>query len=138
MVRTMRRFKQQVSDEECKRILKEEKRAAFSVVGDDGYPYSVPVNFYYDEDEHRIYLHGAKSGHKIDALKNCDKVCFTTWNQGYKTEGNWEWNVTSVVVFGKAKLIDNEEISYNPLPAASPFFMRDTQSRTHRHGRHSV
>lgn len=110
MVRTMRRFKQQVSDEECKRILKEEKRAAFSVVGDDGYPYSVPVNFYYDEDEHRIYLHGAKSGHKIDALKNCDKVCFTTWNQGYKTEGNWEWNVTSVVVFGKAKLIDNEEI----------------------------
>ena len=110
MVRSMRRFKQQVSDEECKRILKEEKRAAFSVIGDDGYPYTIPVNFYYDGDEHLIYLHGAKSGHKIDALKNCDKVCFTTWNQGYKTEGNWEWNVTSVVVFGKARLIDNKAI----------------------------
>lgn len=110
MFRTMRRFKQQVSDEECKRILKEEKRAAFSVIGDDGYPYTVPVNFYYDEVNHCIYLHGAKKGHKMDALKNCDKVCFTTWNQGFKTEENWEWNVTSVIVFGKAKLIKDKEI----------------------------
>lgn len=110
MFRSMRRFKQQVSNEECQRILKEEKRAAFSVVGDDGYPYTVPVNFYYDEIHHCIYLHGAKSGHKIDALKNCDKVCLTTWDQGFKTEGNWEWNVTSVVVFGKAKLVDSKEI----------------------------
>ncbi len=107
MFRPMRRIKQQVSDEECKRILKEEKRAVFSVIGDEGYPYSIPVDFYYDEKENRIYLHGARSGHKIDAIKKCDKVCFTTWNQGYKTEGNWEWNSTSVVVFGKAKLLED-------------------------------
>lgn len=110
MFRPMRRFKQQVSDEECKRILKEEKRAAFSVVGDEGYPYTVPVDFYYDEGDNRIYLHGAKSGHKIDAIKNCDKVCFTTWDQGFKTEGSWEWNSTSVVIFGKAKFVDDKEM----------------------------
>mgnify|MGYP006993163754 FL=1 len=40
MFRRMRRFKQQISDEECKKILETEKRAAFSVIGDDGYPYS--------------------------------------------------------------------------------------------------
>lgn len=106
MFRDMRRIKQQVSEEECKRILREEKRAAFSVIGDGGYPYTIPVDFYYDEDDNCIYLHGAKSGHKIDAIKNCNKVCFTTWNQGYKTEGNWEWNSTSVVVFGRAKLLE--------------------------------
>lgn len=115
MFRPMRRCKQQVSDEECKRILREEKRAAFSVIGDGGYPYTVPVNFYYDEAKHCIYLHGAKNGHKIDAIKNCDKVCFTTWNQGFKTEGNWEWNATSVIIFGKAKLIDNREIREDAL-----------------------
>ncbi len=107
MFRPMRRIKQQVSLEECKRILKDEMRGAFSVIGDDGYPYTIPVDFYYDEDDHCIYLHGAKAGHKIDAVKKCDKVCFTVWNQGYKTEGNWEWNSTSVVVFGKAKLLED-------------------------------
>ena len=107
MFRPMRRIKQQVSDEECIRILKEEKRAALSVTGDDGYPYTVPIDFYYDESDGRIYLHCAKTGHKIDAIKKCDKVCFTVWTQGYKTEGNWEWNVTSVIVFGRARFIDD-------------------------------
>ena len=49
MFREMRRFKQQTTTEECKKVLKEEKRAAFSVIGDDGYPYTIPINFYYDE-----------------------------------------------------------------------------------------
>lgn len=84
MFREMRRFKQQVTDEECKKVLAEEKRAAFSVIGEDGYPYTIPVNFYFDEEDNCIYLHGAREGHKIDALKTCNKVCFTTWNQGFK------------------------------------------------------
>lgn len=105
MFRKMRRFKQQVSDEDCRRILKTEKRAAFSVMGDDGYPYTVPINFYYDEEDNKIYFHGAKEGHKVDAINQCNKVCLTTWDQGFKKEGHWEWNATSVVVFGKVKLV---------------------------------
>jgi len=104
----MRRFKQAVPEAECKKILTEEKRGTFSVIGDDGYPYSLPINFYYDEKDNRIYFHGAKVGHKVDAIMNCDKVCFTAWNQGFKKEGCWEWNVTSVIVFGRAKLIDDK------------------------------
>ena len=49
MFREMRRFKQQVSQDECKKILKDEKRAAFSVIGDEGYPYTIPINFYYED-----------------------------------------------------------------------------------------
>lgn len=110
MFREMRRFKQQVTDEECKKVLAEEKRAAFSVIGEDGYPYTIPVNFYFDEEDNCIYLHGAREGHKIDALKTCNKVCFTTWNQGFKKEDAWEWNATSVVVFGKVKFIEDRAI----------------------------
>ncbi len=110
MFRPMRRSKQQVTDEECRHILKEEMRGALSVIGDEGYPYTIPVDFYYEEEENVIYLHGAKDGHKIDAIRHCDKVCFTTWNQGFKTEGNWEWNATSVVVFGRAKLMDDRAV----------------------------
>lgn len=85
MFREMRRFKQQVTTEECKKVLKEEKRAAFSVIGDDGYPYTIPINFYYDKEDNNIYFHGAKEGH-------------------------WEWNPTSVVVFGKVKPVTEKNI----------------------------
>ena len=88
MFREMRRFKQQVSQDECKKILKDEKRAAFSVIGDEGYPYTIPINFYYEEADHTIYFHGAREGHKMDAIQKCNKVCLTTWNQGFKKEGN--------------------------------------------------
>lgn len=110
MFREMRRFKQQITTEECKKVLKEEKRAAFSVISDDGYPYTIPINFYYDEADNIIYFHGAKEGHKVDAMNRCDKVCLTVWNQGFKKEGHWEWNPTSVVVFGKVKLVTEKNI----------------------------
>ena len=110
MFREMRRFKRQITTEECKKVLKEEKRAAFSVIGDDGYPYTIPINFYYDEADNIIYFHGAKEGHKVDAMNRCDKVCLTVWNQGFKKEGHWEWNPTSVVVFGKVKLVTEKNI----------------------------
>ncbi len=110
MFRKMRRYKQQVSDIACKKILTEEKRAAFSVIGENGYPYTIPINFYYDENDTCIYFHGASEGHKIDAIKNCDKVCLTTWNKGFKKDGAWELNVTSVIVFGKVKFIDDKTI----------------------------
>lgn len=110
MFREMRRFKQQVSEDECKKILKEENRGVFSVMGDNGYPYAIPINFYYDETDHKIYFHGAKEGHKVDAINQCNKVCFTTWNQGFKKEGHWEWNVTSVVVFGRVELVTDRTV----------------------------
>jgi len=111
MFREMRRFKQAVSKDQCKKILIEAKRGVFSVIGDDGYPYSIPINFYYDETDDRIFFHGAREGHKVDAIKNCDKVCFTTWDEGFKLEGHWEWNVTSVIVFGRAKIINDRKIT---------------------------
>ncbi len=115
MFREMRRIKRQVSQEDCLTILKEEKRAAFSVIGEDGYPYSLPVDFYYDEDDQAVYIHTASEGHKIDALKSNNKVCFTVWNQGFKKEGHWEWNATSVVIFGRASLVDDRQLLLNRL-----------------------
>ena len=43
MFRTMRRFKQQISEKECIRILQEEKRGILSMHGEDGYPYGIPI-----------------------------------------------------------------------------------------------
>lgn len=108
--RPMRRSRQQVALAECEKVLREEKRGALSVIGDGGYPYTVPVNFYYDETDKRIYIHCSKVGHKAEAISNCDKVCFTVWNQGFKTEGSWEWNSTSVVIFGRVTQVTDRDI----------------------------
>ena len=78
MFRPMRRFKQEVTREECVKILTDEKRGVLAVNGDNGYPYAVPVNFYYDRNTDKIYFHCAKAGHKLDAMLSDDKVCFTT------------------------------------------------------------
>lgn len=43
-----------------------EPRGVLSVLGDDGYPYGMPVTHWYNEKNGKIYFHGAKSGHKIE------------------------------------------------------------------------
>lgn len=110
MFRKMRRFKQETTLETCHDILIHEKRCVLSVHGEDGYPYGIPMNFYYDLDENIIYFHCAKEGHKLDAIASNDKVCVTIYNQGFQEEGDWVYNVTSLVIFGKATLISDEDI----------------------------
>ena len=57
----MRRFKQELSKEECIEILKKEPRGVLSVFDENGYPYGIPVNQWYNEKDGKLYFHGAKS-----------------------------------------------------------------------------
>ena len=107
MFRKMLRIKQQLPEAECIDILKEEKRGVLSVVGDDGYPYGLPINHYYNEDDGKLYFHSGKMGHKVDAIKRCDKASFCVYDQGYRREGEWALNIRSVIVFGRIELIED-------------------------------
>lgn len=110
MFREIRRIKNKISDDECKSVLKTSMRAALSVNGDDGYPFTFPINYYYSEEENRIYFHSAKTGHKMDSITKDNKVCLTTWDDGYKIDGDWAYYVSSCVVFGRAVIIDDLEV----------------------------
>ena len=92
MFRKMRRFKQQITEEQCIEVLKNAKRGVLSLIGEDGYPYGLPINQWYCEEDGKIYFHGAKEGHKIDAIKACDKVSFCTWDEGYRKDDDWALN----------------------------------------------
>ena len=109
MFRKMRRFKQQISVEECIRVLKEQPRGVLCMAGDDGYPYGIPMNHWYCEADGHLYFHGAKEGHKIDAITRCDKVCYCVYDEGYRREGEWALNINSVVVFGRIHVVEEEE-----------------------------
>lgn len=109
MFRSLQRKNKELSLDECKSILKEEKRGVLSVNGDGGYPYGMPMNHYYAEDGN-IYFHCGKRGHRFDSLKNSDKVSFCVYDKGVKTESDWALTIRSVIVFGKTEIIDNADI----------------------------
>lgn len=108
MFRPMRRFKQQISDEECRDVLILEPRGVLSVIGDDGYPYGIPMDHWYSEEDGNLYFHCAKEGHKLDAIRACDKVSYCVMDKGFRKEGEWALNIRSVVVFGRIKIVDDE------------------------------
>ena len=109
MFREMRRFKQQISTEECIRVLKEQPRGVLSMLGDEGYPYGIPLNHWYSEEDGHLYFHCAKTGHKIDAITNYDKVSYCVYDEGYRKEGEWALNIDSVVIFGRMKIVEDED-----------------------------
>ena len=110
MFRPMRRFKQQISEEECLRILKEQPRGVLSVLGDDDYPYGVPMDHWYRAENGKLYFHCAKTGHKLDAVRKHDKVSYCVHDEGYRREGEWALNISSVIVFGRMRVVgDGEE-----------------------------
>ena len=105
--RPMRRFKQQATREECLSILANAPRGILSVHGENGYPYGIPMNYFFLEG--KIYFHCAMEGHKLDAIRANDKVCFTVLSEPVKHPGEW-WNCfTSVVCFGRIAEVNAQE-----------------------------
>ena len=107
MFRELIRQNKKLADEQCIEVLKTEKRGVLSVMGDDEYPYGMPMNHWYNEEDGCVYFHCGKLGHRLDALKKHDKVSFCVYDQGYRREGEWAFNVKSVIIFGKIEIIDD-------------------------------
>lgn len=125
MFRELLRKNQQLSLSECLDLLKNETRGVLSVIGDDGYPYGFPMNHWYNEQDGKIYFHCGKQGHKLDALQQCDKVSFCVFDKGYRKAEEWAWNVKSVIVFGRIKVIDDQKMIADITAKLSRKFTRD-------------
>lgn len=110
MFRELVRKKQQLPEEECLQILKEEKRGVLSVNGDDGYPYGMPLNHYYNADDGKLYFHSGMRGHKVDALRRDNRVSYCVYDEGFIREGEWARNIRSVIVFGRIEFIEDREL----------------------------
>ena len=109
----MRRFKQELSREECVEILKKEPRGIMSVQGTNGYPYGFPMDFIYDEKSDKIYLHCAKEGYKLECLRANPKVSFCVHDEGFRNENEWYLNIKSVIVFGEIREVTDRKEAVN-------------------------
>ncbi len=105
MFREMRRNKQQLSPERVEEILKRGTAGTLAVLGDEGYPYAVPLSYVYHNG--RIYFHCARAGHKLDAVRNCDKVSFCVIDQNEIVPEKFTTYYRSVIVFGRAREVSD-------------------------------
>ena len=126
--REMRRFKQQLSHKECIEILKNAPRGVIAMNDENGYPYAVTINQYYDESDGKIYFHGAMQGKKVELLAKNNKICFTTTDEGHIEEGDWANTFKSVVCFGHVDEVTDKEKIYSKLRRLAKRFYPSAES----------
>ncbi len=107
MFREMRRKRQQLTEADCIEILTKNTSGVLAVFDDNGYPYAVPLSYVYDNG--LLYFHCAKSGHKLDAIKSCDKVSFCVVDQDFVVPQEYTTYFRSVIIFGRASIADQED-----------------------------
>ena len=107
MFRPMRRNKQQLSEEETIKILNEATNGVLALDGDNGYTYAVPLSFAYADG--KIYFHAALSGHKLDAIKNNDKVSFCVVAQDKVIEETFTTHFKSAIAFGRIRIVEDND-----------------------------
>ena len=107
MFREMRRKKQILSNQENVELLEKETSGVLALLGDNGYPYAVPISYVYDGE--KIYFHCAQSGHKLDAIQRNAKVSFCVIDQDEIIPDQYTSYYRSVIAFGQAEVIMDEK-----------------------------
>ena len=112
-MRTMRRFKQLLPEEMNYEILEKGTHGVLALIGDDDYPYAVPLNYYYDKESNKIYFHGASAGARYDSMLKGGKCSFCVVDLDENDEEHYSTFFRSVICFGKSRVLDDaNEIAY--------------------------
>ncbi len=123
--RAMRRAGQQLPQAACLAILQKNTAGVLAVLGDGGWPYAVPLSYVYADG--CLYFHCAKTGHKLDALRGCDKASFCVIDRDEVVPEKYTTYFRSVIAFGRAELLQGEAVraaietlavKYNPADSA--------------------
>lgn len=106
MFPAMRRKKQLLSQEETAAVLARGSSGVLALAGEDGYPYAVPLSYVYDGG--RLYFHCARSGHKLDAIRRCEKASFCVIDQDQIVPEEYTSYFRSVIAFGRVRILEDE------------------------------
>jgi len=107
MFKKMIKNNRETSRDEIDKVLAKCDYGVLATVGEDGYPYSLPLSYVYINGA--IYFHGAKKGHKLDNIQNNSKVSFNVVTDTDVIEDKFTTSFNSVVIFGEAELIESDE-----------------------------
>jgi nitroimidazol reductase NimA-like FMN-containing flavoprotein (pyridoxamine 5'-phosphate oxidase superfamily) len=133
----MRRQKQQLSDARTREILRRGSSGVLALLGDEDYPYAVPLSYVYDEANGRLYFHSARQGHKVDAVRRHGKGSFCVIDRDQVVPEEYTTYFRSVIAFGRVRLVEDEEERWAAMELlARRYYPGDTEEhRTHAIGR---
>lgn len=113
MFREMRRKNQALPMEECEAIMRRATSGVLAVIGDAGYPYAVPLSFFYDSG--RLYFHCAKTGHKLDAIIQNPKASFCVIDQDQVVPEVYSSSFRSVIAFGTVHILKHAQEKHSAI-----------------------
>ena len=105
MFRKMRRARQALSHEETELILRSGTSGVLALLGDEDYPYAVPLSYVYHDG--RIYFHGAMDGHKADAVRRHSKASFCVIAADDVIPSRFTTHYRSVIAFGRVREVED-------------------------------
>ena len=110
MFRELTRKHLELTREDCVDVLQTAKRGVLSVIEENGYPYGMPMNHWYNEADGCIYFHCGLAGHRTDALRKDGRVSFCVHDGGTPMENHWALSFRSVIVFGRVEILSDPEV----------------------------
>lgn len=98
--------------DECMQLLDSTDTFVLTLNGEDGWPYSVPLNFVRVDD--CLYYHGGRKGGTVECMKRDDRCTVTVFSEGgYEDYGGNSCDTTtlfgSVVVRGRMSPVEDDE-----------------------------
>ena len=105
--RDMRRKRQLLSEEDSIDILTKATAGTLALLGDNDYPYAVPISYVYQE--RKLFFHSALAGHKVDAIRKCDKASFCVIDKDEVHPEKYTTFFRSVIAFGRIHIIEDEQ-----------------------------
>lgn len=109
----MRRKDRQVNDEAWIRSLLNRAPVGVLATMQHGQPYLNPNLFVYDEAQHAVYMHTARTGRTHSNIEQETQICFSVYEMGRLLPANeaLEMSVefSSVIIFGQARVVEDPE-----------------------------
>ena len=102
----MRRKNQQLPDEMCSSILKKAHTGTLALIDEDDFPYALPINYAFENDT--LYFHCALEGHKLQAIRHCNKASFCVIDKDEIVPEKFTTAYRSVIVFGTIRILHDE------------------------------
>lgn len=105
MFQTMRRKRQELSREDTAAILERRASGVLALAEEGGFPYDVPLSYVYTGD--KLYFHCAKSGHKLELIRQNLKASFCVVDQDQIVPEEYTTYFRSAIVFGELRVMED-------------------------------
>lgn len=106
MFREIRRKAQALPKEEIEKILRENADGVLALTDADGWPYAVPINYFYEDG--CLFMHCGKEGHRMDCLAHDTRASFCVVGANAINQPHLATDYKSVICFGRCVPVEDE------------------------------